>query len=355
MTFTACSSSSASRPRLSSSPCTWAILRRYQSGSRRSWAVGGAATESLSTRVRPNRRVPAVSATEPATVRRKSRRAQKPALSSPIQPPKTHCIERESGIIPGVTSDSYRAFCLETRIRPAREHKKRGPRTTRSSGFRHSAASLHAGFSLHIGLADGGDEVVRRCGYLYFPGQHLVRGHYVTVNLTHGIFVRLDDRAFQVHPGKHAFAARIGQNGRVHLPIHAGGSMSPHRACRSGSRSPHLEPALQQLVHALLVHDHHHQVNAFHSDLRSPASSTDGEELGRAPPRGRAADGEAFAVLGAKHETAFQHVRHYRHALGFVEYFVGNAFVRRGHDLVQHLAGFLHSFGGRIGEGHARQ
>src|SRR5690348_7894085 len=87
MTLTACISSRASSPRLSSSACTCAILRRYQSGSSRSCCGGGAAAETLSTRVRPNKRELAVTSTDPAIVRKKSRLTQPPCLSFAIRPP----------------------------------------------------------------------------------------------------------------------------------------------------------------------------------------------------------------------------------------------------------------------------
>ena len=48
------------------------------------------------------------------------------------------------------------------------------------------------------------------------------------------------------------------------------------------------------------------------------------------------AGGYALAVLRAKHKAALDHVGHDGNALCVLQYFFRNAFIRRGHDLVQH-------------------
>src|SRR5438094_1394763 len=56
----------------------------------------------------------------------------------------------------------------------------------------------------------------------------------------------------------------------------------------------------EQMLETLIVHDQHHQVDAFDSDLQSPTSSTNRDEPGRTPAFSRTASGHATSVLAAK-------------------------------------------------------
>ena len=92
------------------------------------------------------------------------------------------------------------------------------------------------------------------------------------------------------------------------------------------------------MLHALVVHDHHDQVNTFDADLRAPTAAAYGEECGSAPAFGCAAGGDAASMLAAKDESGLHQVRHHRYALGPRKHLVGNALIRRCHDFVQYLS-----------------
>ena len=85
---------------------------------------------------------------------------------------------------------------------------------------------------------------------------------------------------------------------------------------------------------------HHHgalQVDAFHADLRSPASAGNGEERRSAPAVRRAASRNAAPVLGSEHEAALNQMWNNGHALGAVENFLRNSLVRGCHNLLNYF------------------
>ena len=69
---------------------------------------------------------------------------------------------------------------------------------------------------------------------------------------------------------------------------------------------------------------------------------------------GGAAGGDAAAILRAKDKAALEHVRHNGNALGVFQNFFRNAFVRRGHDLVQHAACMIQPVVGCFATGSAQ-
>src|SRR3954471_21115140 len=96
--------------------------------------------------------------------------------------------------------------------------------------------------------------------------------------------------------------------------------MTSNRAGCGRCIAAHLELAVEQALHALLVLEYHHQVNAFHSYLQTPASAGKHEESWSAPTASRAACSHSLTALGAHHKSAFYHVRNDRHALGVIHH-----------------------------------
>src|SRR5580704_1339736 len=91
------------------------------------------------------------------------------------------------------------------------------------------------------------------------------------------------------------------------------------------------------MLQAAIVHDEHDQVDAFDSNLQSPAAATDGDERGSAPAFSRAARSHSAAVFATNNESTFDQVGHYDDALSTVQDFLGDAFVGRGHDGLQNF------------------
>src|ERR1700757_3734490 len=113
--------------------------------------------------------------------------------------------------------------------------------------------------------------------------------------------------------------------------------MTADRAGCYRSFASQLELAGEQLLQTFIVHDQHDQVDAFEAYLKSSTAAADGDECGCAPAFSGAAGGHATAVLATKDESAFDHVRYHHDALGIVQHFLGDAFVRRGHNAVNHV------------------
>src|SRR4029077_4727112 len=88
---------------------------------------------------------------------------------------------------------------------------------------------------------------------------------------------------------------------------------------------------------AFVRHDHHHQVDIFHTGLQTPASATNAEERRRTPRAGgEPACGEAPAMLAAKNESALDHTGHHGDALGALVNFGRNSLVGSRGKIVEH-------------------
>ena len=73
------------------------------------------------------------------------------------------------------------------------------------------------------------------------------------------------------------------------------------------------ELAGEQVLHAILVHDQHDQINSLAADLQSEASTFDSEECRSAPPFRRTATGHAAAIARTHNKSTLQHGWHHRH------------------------------------------
>src|SRR2546425_42958 len=70
------------------------------------------------------------------------------------------------------------------------------------------------------------------------------------------------------------------------------------------------ELAGEQVLHAILVHDQHDQINRLAADLQSEASTFDSEECRSAPPFRRTATGHAAAIARTHNKSTLQHGWH---------------------------------------------
>src|SRR5262249_5047671 len=153
--------------------------------------------------------------------------------------------------------------------------------------------------------------------------------------------IRTYHRALECQAGKQSLGSRVAQNLCIGLPIGAGRSMATHRATGCRSFAADLEFVGEQVVHALLVHDHQHQVNPFGAELRAPASAGHGKERGSTPAISSTAGSNTLAVLGAENEAAFYQVGDNGDALGAIDHLFRDALVGRIHDFGENLAGCL--------------
>src|ERR1700675_3214995 len=97
------------------------------------------------------------------------------------------------------------------------------------------------------------------------------------------ILVLVYDRAGQVNSRKEASGPRIGQDFRSHLYVSAGSGVTSHRTRCSGSIRSKFEFAGEQVLHPLVVCNHHHQIDRLATELKSPAATGDGDR-GRCAP-----------------------------------------------------------------------
>ena len=146
---------------------------------------------------------------------------------------------------------------------------------------------------------------------------------------------RLDHRAVQGEPGKQAMRARVRQHLSFHLPIRASAGVTTHRSRGYAARAPSSFRA-QQILHSLVIHDQHDQVDRLSADLRAPAAAGNNEER-RCAPACPVRQVHAAAMLRAKHEAAFHHGRNHGNALRTLQDLVGNSFVGRAQQFIQDL------------------
>jgi hypothetical protein len=99
------------------------------------------------------------------------------------------------------------------------------------------------------------------------------------------------------------------------------------------------------MLHSVIVLNDHDEIDAFNTDLETPAATADGEERRSAPAISGTAGSNAFAAFSAEDESAFDHVGDNSDALCVVENFFGDAFVRSGHNFVQYGSGMLKAIG----------
>src|SRR5205823_10816024 len=124
------------------------------------------------------------------------------------------------------------------------------------------------------------------------------------VESIHGVSIARHPGATQADAGKQSLRPRISQHLGGSFPVSVGRSITSDRSSSRRSLATDLELIGHEMVHALFVHDQHHQVHAFHADLQAPASAGDGEECGRAPASSGAAGGHAASMLAAEYKAS---------------------------------------------------
>ena len=119
--------------------------------------------------------------------------------------------------------------------------------------------------------------------------------------------------------------------------------MAPDRASSGGSIRAQLKVARQQRLHATLIHDDHYQIYGLTADLQSETATAHFKECRSAPSVRTAAGGHAASVFAAEDKTAFEQRWNDGYAFRRAHDLFRNAFIRRGHDLIQHGARLAHS------------
>src|SRR5271166_3726811 len=92
----------------------------------------------------------------------------------------------------------------------------------------------------------------------------------MTVKGARGISVLLNDGSINRQTSEHSTGTRVGQDLSPHFPVGLAFSMAAHRASGHGGISAQLELAREQLLHAVLVHDQHHQINTASPPICRP-------------------------------------------------------------------------------------
>src|ERR1035441_6359653 len=105
--------------------------------------------------------------------------------------------------------------------------------------------------------------------------------------------------------------------------------------------SSNFEFAREQFLHAFITFEYHHKIYNFHTDLRSPATTTNFDERRRTPTLRRPASGYTLAFFRSEYESPFHQVGYNSDALCLLYSAVWNALVRRIHNLVQYSGRFI--------------
>src|SRR5581483_6565081 len=86
-----------------------------------------------------------------------------------------------------------------------------------------------------------------------------------------------------------------------------------------------------------VIHNHHHQVDAFDANLQSPASATDGYKRWSAPAVCCTAGSNSATMFAADDKSTLHQVRNHDDTLRVFHHFVRNPLVRRRHDGVKYF------------------
>jgi hypothetical protein len=98
------------------------------------------------------------------------------------------------------------------------------------------------------------------------------------------------------------------------------------------------------MLKTLVIHNQHDQINAFYTNLQSPAASTHRDKCRSAPTLGGAAGRDTPTVLATDDEATLYQMGNYDDALCIAHhFFFWNAFVRGLHNGVEYVRGQLHA------------
>src|ERR1700689_2183602 len=138
--------------------------------------------------------------------------------------------------------------------------------------------------------------------YRHFAREQSPSCDVASVNGIPRIIVLPERSAGQRKPGEQALGSRVGQDLGFQLPIGASFCMPSNRTGRRGSISANLKITIEQFLHGLVILKNHDNIDSFHADLQSPASTRNRDERRCTPAIRRAASGYAFATLGSKNK-----------------------------------------------------
>ena len=115
--------------------------------------------------------------------------------------------------------------------------------------------------------------------------------------------------------------------------------MTAHRAGSHAGVRSQLEFAVQQVLHAVLVHDEHYQVDGLSPNLQTEASTFNAEKCGSAPAFWSTAAGNAASKAGADDESSLEHGGDDRDTFSRSQNLFRNTLIGGGLDLLKHGAG----------------
>src|SRR5581483_6643362 len=98
---------------------------------------------------------------------------------------------------------------------------------------------------------------------------------------------------------------RIAQHLRLELPVGIGSGMTAYGPGSDAGIRSQFELAVQEVMHAVLVHDQHDQVHGLAADLEAEAATLDGEKCRRTPALRSAAACHPLAITRTHDETTF--------------------------------------------------
>src|SRR5215471_5185136 len=96
------------------------------------------------------------------------------------------------------------------------------------------------------------------------------------------------------------------------------------------------------MLHAIVVHNQHHQIDRLPSDLEPEASSGHHKKCRSAPSLRSAAARHTAPILRSDDESALEHRRYYRHTFGVPENIFWNTGIRCRLNLVENIRGRLY-------------
>lgn len=85
--------------------------------------------------------------------------------------------------------------------------------------------------------------------------------------------VLLDDSSVQGYAREHSTRTRVRQHLGSELPISFAFGLAPDWTGSHGGVCTKLELTRQQILHTLVIHDQHDEVNIFAADLEAPTSA----------------------------------------------------------------------------------
>ena len=149
--------------------------------------------------------------------------------------------------------------------------------------------------------------------------------------------IRLQHAAGEIDAGEQALRARVREDFGLELRVGHRTRVTPDRSSRNRRLATERHFVLEQMLHAVVVHDEQHQVDGFAADLEPDAPLREHHERRSGPAGAVTAAHHALAIFAAEDECRFFHRRKHDDAGGFVPEVLRDVLVRRFVQLVQHI------------------